>query len=688
MKKLKMHTPDMTQGNVARIRELFPNCVTEAKDKNGNITLAVDFDALRQELSANIVEGERERYRLDWPGKKEAMLAANAPIAKTLRPCREESVDFDTTQNLFIEGDNLDALKLLQESYLGKVKMIYIDPPYNTGNDFIYKDDFSETTEEYLVRSNQKDETGRLVNNTENNGRFHSDWLSMMYPRLKLARNLLSEDGVIFISIDDNEIFGSDNYINIISLKLKNIAGASGGGEDKRLKKNMEFIILYSKNYIYRKQFNNVYNYTPVMDIVEEYRKLNISWKYTSVLIDKGKKEYIGSTFDGDGNEIKIFIRKDYIIKSINQIMNDDNIKESDVYNKYSMCIFQTAMPQSSIRPRVMNKIHELGVNGDLFSIEYTPKTGRNKDTLYEQFYKGDSFRLLAWLHDVSEERDGILYKKDLQGTLWDFVNETKNLSKEGDVSFPNGKKPIKLIMHMLKMLDDNTSIILDFFAGSSSTAHAVMQLNAEDGGNRRFIMVQLPEVCDEKSEAAKAGYKTIAEISKERIRRAGKKIKEELAAKQKNSSGQGSLLEEASAPVQKLDTGFRVLKVDSSNMNDVFYNPDAVTQKTLMEAVSNIKYDRSDEDLLFQVLLDWGVDLSLPVRREKRQGKTVFVVDESALVACFDRGITEELVQELAKLRPLRAVFRDDGFASDAVKINVEQIFRQISPGTLVKSL
>ena len=634
-----MHTPDMTQDNIARIRELFPNCVTEAKDRNGNISLAVDFDALRQELSNSIVEGERERYRLDWPGKKEAMLAANAPIAKTLRPCREESVDFDTTQNLFIEGDNLDALKLLQESYLGKVKMIYIDPPYNTGKDFIYEDDFAENTDEYLERSNQKDERGRLVANTESNGRFHSDWLSMMYPRLKLARNLLSDDGIIFISIDDsevenlkklcNEIFGEDHFIGTILWKKK-----TNGNNMGIIPPVHDYIISYSKN--------------------------------------------INKISDIGYNVTQEHIEKNY--------SNNDNDPRGD----------WTTMDLSANHKGPYFPITN-PITGQIF---YPPE-GRYWIFNEEEVKKRISEkRIIFGKTGKSRPVQKVFASERIQGKIraeswWDSHGMNENATAEFRELFGQGKlfthpKPSKLIYHLTKITSVNNDLILDFFAGSSTTAHAVMQLNAEDGGNRRFIMVQLPEKCDEKSEAAKAGYKTIAEISKERIRRAGKKIKEEMAAKQTSASstGQGSLLDAAKLVASSLDTGFRVLKVDSSNMADVFYNPDAVSQKTLMEAVSSIKYDRSDEDLLFQVLLDWGVDLSLPIRRVKRQGKTVFFVDENALVACFDKNITEELVQELAKLQPVRAVFRDDGFASDAVKINVEQIFCLLSPGTLVKTL
>ena len=544
-------------------------------------------------------------------------------------------------------------LKLLQETYLGKVKMIYIDPPYNTGNDFVYEDDFAQSTEDYMGNSGQYDEEGnRMVTNTESNGRFHTDWLNMIYPRLKLAKSYLTNDGVIFISIDDgevenlkklcDEIFGTDNYINTICLKLKNIAGASGGGEDKRLKKNMEYILVYAKNYRELVPFKNVYQYTPISKMVEEYRNAGISWKYTTALVNPGEKIYVGSTFDGDGLEIKIYKRIGFIIKSVGQIMKEENLTEKEVYDRYAYCIYQTAMPQSSIRPRVMEKVRQIGIESDLYSIEYVPKTGRNKGNTYEQFYKGENFRLFAWLKDVAEEINGILYKKDLQGTLWDFVGETKNLTKEGDVPFPNGKKPVRLLKQMLTMLTSGNDYVLDFFSGSSTTAHAVMQLNAEDDGHRKFIMVQLPEKTDEKSEAYKAGYKNICEIGKERIRRAGRKIKEDAGL---------------TAPAD-LDIGFRCLRLDESNMKPVYYTPEETQQQDLFSLVDNVKSDRTPEDLLFQVMLDLGVLLSSPIE-----------------------------VKEIA-MKPYYAVFRDSSMANDSVATNFDQIFETYSPETVRKVL
>lgn len=406
--------------------------------------------------------------------------------------------------------------------------------------------------------------------------------------------------------------------------------------------------------------------------MVEEYRNAGISWKYTTALVNPGEKIYVGSTFDGDGLEIKIYKRIGFIIKSVGQIMKEENLTEKEVYDRYAYCIYQTAMPQSSIRPRVMEKVRQIGIESDLYSIEYVPKTGRNKGNTYEQFYKGENFRLFAWLKDVAEEINGILYKKDLQGTLWDFVGETKNLTKEGDVPFPNGKKPVRLLKQMLTMLTSGNDYVLDFFSGSATTAHAVMKLNAEDGGHRKFIMVQLPEKTDEKSEAYKAGYKNICEIGKERIRRAGRKIKEDAGL---------------TAPAD-LDIGFRCLRLDESNMKPVYNTPDEVGQQDLFSLVDNVKEDRTPEDLLFQVMLDLGVLLSSPIEVKEIAGKRVFNVAEGFLLACFDHDVTEETVKAIAQMKPYYAVFRDSSMANDSVATNFDQIFETYSPETVRKVL
>jgi len=703
MQKLNMQTPDLTNKNIEQIKNLFPYVITEIKDKDGNLKKAVDFDLLKQTLSAALVEDDNERYRLDWPGKKASLLKANTPINKTLRPVPAESVDFENTQNLYIEGDNFEVLKILQESYLGKIKMIYIDPPYNTGSDFIYKDNFTISKDEYDEEIGAIDEEGeKLFKNTDSNGRFHSDWLSMMYERLYIARDLLIEDGVIFISIDDSEqdnlkkicdeIYGESNYINTIAINMKNIAGASGGGEDKRLKKNLEFIHIYVKDYSKFESFQNVFELFPLVDLVERYREEGKSWKYTSVLVSDGEKEHVADTVDGDGNTIKIYLRNNFIIKSIGQLVKEENISERDVYQKYANKIFQTAMPQSSIRPRVMLKVKELGLNGELYSIEYIPKSGRNKGNIYEQFYKGDNFRLFAWLRDVSEESNGVLCKKEMQGTYWDFVGETKNLTKEGDIPFPNGKKPISLLKRMINMHYEKDILILDFFSGSASTAHAVMQLNAEDGGLRKYIMVQLKEEIkpDTKENVELIEYLNnenilpfVSEIGKERIRRAGAKIKAELSEKNKQFK-----LGEESVNIDNLDIGFRVYKIDSTNMKDVFYHPTELKQEQLSILESNIKEDRTPEDILTQVILDLGLELSLPIEKKEIFGNTVLIVQQNALVACFDDDINFKIVDEIADLKPFKVVFKDASFKDDKDKINVEERFKRLSPETVVTVL
>jgi adenine-specific DNA-methyltransferase len=648
MEKLNLHSPDFTKANIEKLAELFPNCVTETRAADGTLKKAIDFDLLKQELSTSIVEGPQERYQLNWPGKREALLTANAPIAKTLKPCREESVDFDTTQNLYIEGDNLDALKLLQETYLGKVKMIYIDPPYNTGNDFIYEDDFAENTEAYFERSNQKDEVGnRLVANNESNGRFHSDWLSMMYSRLKLARNLLKDDGVIFISIDDgelanlqklcDEVFGGDNFIATIVHKnnaLKN--------QSKLIGVSTEYALIYTKN----------------IDIL----KISGDWK---------ERKF------GAADVCK------FVKDSLKQGKSESETLElvKDLYSR----------PKYSHLSR-WNKIDAVGI----FMDDNLSREGGKKDyTIKNPLTGGDCpIPPRGWAKNLDE-----LLRLQEQNLIWYGNGSTppriKSYLTPETVSVPDNykyydtskdkklidelflgrvfeyPKSLDLIKNLIEISLTTEEVVLDFFSGSATTAHAVMQLNAEDGGNRKFIMVQLPEVCDPKSEAYKAGYKTIVEIGKERIRRAGKKIKAENGDK---------------AGIDQLDIGFRVLKVDSSNMKDVYYTPDKLMQEDLEQFTDNIRDNSTPEDLLFQVLLDWGVDLTLPITQETIAGFTVLFVDDNALAACFDTDINEDFVKELAAHHPMRVVFRDAGFASDSVKINIEQIFKLISPTTEIK--
>ena len=637
MDKLKMHSPNLTQDNIARIRELFPGCVTEAQNEDGNIRLAIDFDQLRQELSDSLVEGHQERYHLDWPGKRQALLTANAPIAKTLRPYPTDSLNFDTTQNLFIEGDNLDALKLLQETYLGKVKMIYIDPPYNTGNDFVYDDDFAENTEEFLKRSNQKDEKGnRLVANTESNGRFHSDWLSMMYPRLKLARNLLRDDGLIFISIDNNEvenlkklcveIFGEHNFVSELIWKNGRTAAAHFTNEH-------EYILCFAR----KKSTVPLFAYIGEENISDRAIKRPTAKNPISSI-----RFHAGIDFESDDKAFPNDLGEGEPVKIVEGKFEARNGKlANDV-------VIEAAW--------TMKEMIEGWLKGD----EIYDQKGQRVTRF---FFKSNG--VLQY-----EKRKGTIHPKSIIDgfTTKQGSNELTELLGTNYFDFPKPNGLIHLLVGTLVYGDD---IVVDFFAGSATTAHAVMKLNADDGGNRRFIMIQIPEACDIKSEAYKAGYKNIAEIGKERVRRAGKKILEGTCHENWNK-----------------DVGFRVLKVDTSNMEDVYYTPDNTRQDFLSQITSNIKPDRTPEDLLFQVLLDWGVELSLPIRKQTIEGKNVFFVDENALVACFDKGINEGLVKKLADFQPLRVVFADGGFVSDAVKINVEQIFRQLSPGTEVKTI
>lgn len=662
MDKLKMHTPNLTQDNIAKLRELFPACITEAQDEAGKLTLAIDFDQLRQELSSNIVEGPQERYQLNWPGKREALLTANAPIAKTLRPCRDESVNFDTTQNLFIEGDNLDALKLLQETYLGKVKMIYIDPPYNTGNDFIYEDDFAESTEAFLNRSNQKDEDGnRLVANTESNGRFHSDWLSMIAQRIKLSRNLLEDCGLVFVSINDkevhnlrkllDEIYGANNFIASL-IWDKNHSAQAG-----IFKVYHEYILVYAKN----------------LDEIEVPSSGN-SDHFEAGAMKRESKRHPATEFTFPAGV---------------RFEASDNIELKGIWGEIEKV--------ELVKGRMISK------NGKTKE-DVTLKAGFTQKNQMQQYFYGDRESLvdsrgqkIIEFYFTSSGKIKIIKERSVetpQTTLKDYGSQgvistsLANLFELTQSPLDN-PKPILMMKDFIRWFTTKREIILDFFAGSATTAHAVMQLNAEDGGNRKFIMVQIPEACDEKSEAFKAGYSTIAEISKERIRRAGKKIKAELATTE-NDKQQTDLLadDKSQHNPDALDIGFRVLKIDTSNMADIYYSPDNTTQDLLSTHTDNIKADRTPEDLLFQVLLDWGVDLTLPIIKQTLQSKSVFFVDDNALVACFDVGIDEALVKELASKKPLRVVFRDNGFASDAVKINVTQIVKQLSPNTEVKAI
>lgn len=666
--KLDMKTASVAQGNIERIRQLFPNAVTEAK-KNGKTELAIDFDVLKQELSESLIDDGKERYQMTWPGKRQAVVLANTSTTDTLRPCKEESVDFDNTQNLYIEGDNLNVLKLLRETYLGKIKMIYIDPPYNTGNDsFIYNDCYSMNEDEFLKAGGYYDEDGNRVidvkENKESNGRFHTDWLNMLYPRLRLARDLLTDDGVIFISIDDNEqanlkkicdeIFGESNFIG----ELVRMVMEGGKSDSQGIAIEHEYCLIYIKQDInginqriagkqdhYNKKDNHFeergyYYLKPLENGGLGYVP---SLDYPIIGPD-GKEIYPGGAH-GDNGYRWVWGREKF-----NRALSLDMIEFS-------------VSQKDSTKYKVYYKIYE------------------KVDT--------DCMPIIKMLPFGSLYLDGFTNRQ--------AIIEVKKIFGDRIFSYP---KPTTFIKELIKIGANKDSIILDFFSGSATTAHAVMQLNAEDGGNRKFIMVQLPEKCDEKSEAYKAGYKNICEIGKERIRCAGTKIVEErahlLSAVKSGAFEKGKPFAQftnsesakaAQAEIRKtLDIGFRVLKLDSSNMQDVYYNPAAVSQTLLDSTIDNIKPDRTPLDLLFQVILELGVPLSAKIEENAVNGKTYYAVNGNDIIACFDDDIDEEVITAIAKQQPLYAVFKDQSFASDSVAINNEQLFKTYSPATVIK--
>ena len=670
MDKLKMQTANKADENFKKLAAMFPNAVTETIDENGEVVRAIDKDVLMQEINTKVVDGNEERYQFTWPDKKKSVLLANAPINKTLRPCREESVDFDNTENLYIEGDNLEVLKLLQETYLGKVKMIYIDPPYNTGSDFIYEDNFAITMEEYLEISGQYDNEGnRLFTNTENNGRFHTDWLNMIYPRLRLAKDLLTDDGVIFISIDDNEcenlkkccdeIFGCENYINNIALKTKASAGASGGGEDKRLKKNTENVLIYCKNRLALNMEKPV-EYVPISQFIQEHKENKVGFYYTRILEDFGTRTLIETLGD-----MKVYEHTNFKFSTVGEKMKTERLTLDEVYAKYYDRIFMVTNAQTSL----LTKVNDITPREQmLISYEYVPKTGKDKNKLISKYIWNKT--LVVWFADSAiKNKDGV-FKGESIGTLWDDISWGR-LDLQGDVPFKNGKKPLKLLDRMLRMASSEDDIIIDFFSGSATTAEAVMQLNADDNGNRKFILVQIPEEIEVKSEAYKAGYRTICDIGKDRIKKAGEKIK--------NENGFTTL---------NIDIGFRVLKLDSSNMKEVYYNPAEYEPSFFSRLEDNIKEDRTPEDLLFQVMLDLGVLLSSKIEETTIAGKKVFNVEDNYLIACFDDNVTEEVITEIAKQKPYYFVMRDSSMANDSVATNFEQIFAAYSPETVRKVL
>lgn len=642
MEKMNFESKDIKTENIKKIEEIFPSCITEIKDKDGKLSKAIDFEALKQILSGNLAEGI-ERYEFTWPGKNESILEANRPIKKTLRPCKEESKNWDITENLYIEGDNLDALKLLQESYLGKVKMIYIDPPYNTGSDFIYDDDFKEDRDDYVENTDQVDEEGnRFFQNTETNGRFHSDWCSMIYPRLILARNLLSEDGVIFISIDDNEhanlkkicdeIFGEDNIVSDGAVIVKTEGRRYGG-----FAKTHDYFYSYAKSL---KKFN------------------------PNEIVIEGKT----FEFEDENGGFNIQDLRNQNARAFNET-NRPNLRYPfyvDISNRDSNNFHKV-----SLEPRDgFIEVYPIITNGYKSVWRWgkgeNEKARKNINNICARKGSDSIIRIFEKMRNIKEKPKTVLIGKKYisnKGT-----KEVKEVLGEGIFDFP---KPLGLLNTFLNIGTDKESIIIDFFSGSSTTAHAVMELNAEDGGNRKFIMVQLPEETDEKSSAYKAGYKNICEIGKERIRRAGDKILED----NKDKDG-----------IQNLDVGFRVLKVDSTNMKDVYYKPDEYNQGFLDEMVSNIKEDRTDLDLLFACLLEWGLPLTKSYELEEIHGKKIHNYDRGALVACFEENIDEEIVKEMAKKEAEIVVFRDSSFKTSADKINVEEIFKELSPDTSIK--
>ena len=679
MENLKMHSLDGVQRNIELIGKLFPNAITEVK-RNGKVEHAIDFDVLRQELSDSIVEGREERYQFTWPDKKKEMLAANAPITATLRPVVTDSVGKDGTpggfdsENLYIEGDNLEVLKLLQETYLGKVKMIYIDPPYNTGNDFVYNDEFGMRGEEWNATSGNYDEegnqiVGRLELNTESNGRFHTDWLNMIYPRLRISKDLLADDGIIFISIGEdevdnlhkiaNEIFGEQNEITIFSRVMK-----SGGAKGQFYTPNIDYVLVYAKNIsnaeFFRSDFSDeqidrFYNRTETSG-KRTGEKYGIERLYKASLDARPNQRYYIECPDGEFVIPPGVHFPDCCVEGEKVIPTSEDHVWKWTYDRYK-------------------SEKEAGNIVFIKSEQTSLVTATNTQATWNIYNK-------LWLNEQKEK--GIVPGNFIAG----FENRQSAAEmKKLDIPFDYAK-PVRLLIYLIKLCTKKKDCtILDFFSGSATTAHAVMKLNAEDGGQRKFIMVQLPEKTDEKSEAYKAGYKNICEIGKERIRRAGKQI---LSAGGQLSMD-GVRLDTNSTlntPNSTLDVGFRCLRLDSSNMENVYYTPEEVSQQDLFSLVDNVKPDRTPEDLLFQVMLDLGVLLSSPIEVKEIAGKKVFNVADGFLLACFDHDVTEETVKAIAQMKPYYAVFRDSSMANDSVATNFDQIFETYSPETVRKVL
>ena len=655
MDKLRMQTANKADENFRKLAAMFPNAVTETINENGEVIRAIDKDVLMQEISCTVVDGNEERYQFTWPDKKKSVLLANAPINKTLRPCREESVDFDTTENLYIEGDNLEVLKLLQETYLGKIKMIYIDPPYNTGNDFVYEDDFAQSTDEYLANSGQFDENGnRLVPNTESNGRFHTDWLNMLYPRLKLAKDLLTDDGVIFISIDDNEVenllkccgevFGDCNFVAQIPWRKRTAKSDVPFG----VSQDYEYIICFAK-----------------------------SGNFTASVEGKERKYYETPDFVGRPWRVHDLTKQTTASERPNSYFTIVNPKTGEQYPANPNRTW--AITEDTFRTYYAENRIVFPGDYEFLNIQKPVLRYWKEDDMKKA---GDKFGKVA----VSTKLP------DNIGMSQDGTKEITSLLGAKAFSFP---KPSALIKYLISTSTEKEDYVLDFFSGSATTAHAVMQLNAEDGGRRKFIMVQLPEATDEKSEAYKAGYKNICEIGKERIRRAGAQILQAVVTGAGNLNGEGWGCGMPSTPEERayvtkevIDTGFRALKCDTSNMKEVYYNPAEYEVSLFSSLEDNIKEDRTPEDLLFQVMLDLGVLLSSKIEETTIAGKKVFNVEDNYLIACFDSDVTEETIKAIAKQKPYYFVMRDSSMANDSVATNFDQIFATYSPDTVRKVL
>ncbi len=655
MDKLKMHTPNRADDNFKKLAALFPNAVTETINENGEVIRAIDKDVLMQEISCTVVEGKEERYQFTWPDKKKSMLLANAPISKTLRPCRDESVDFDTTKNLYIEGDNLEVLKLLQETYLGKIKMIYIDPPYNTGTDFVYEDDFAQSASEYLANSGQFDDVGnRLVNNTESNGRFHTDWLNMIFPRLKIAKDLLSEDGAIFISIDDNEVenlkkvvcevFGEQNFVAQLVWEKKK----KGAFLSKSYINMKEYVIVVAKNINYFSgligEITTEEGTYPCIKTTNA-RGIRVIRKGTPSKYKDSDYTIAANTRISSGNMELIYLDE---MKVVNGLLQEDvRIDSNWIYG-------QAALDDYSKRGLVY-----ITQDNYIRRIVNDERVKMLKDLLTRVGADGKSMAEFSF--DTNLNNGGWGTNEDANDELH------KLLGKQYVFDF---SKPTRLIGKLIQSFVTEDDIVMDFFSGSSATAHAVMQLNAYDGKKRKFIMVQLPEVTSEDSNARKAGFKNICEIGKERIRQAGTKVKASASA------------------TANLDIGFRVLKCDTSNMKDVYYSSADYEADLFDFMTDNIKEDRTPEDLLFQVMLDLGVELSSKIEETVIDGKKVFNVADGFLIACFDADVTDETIKAIAQKQPYYFVMRDSSLANDSVATNFEQIFATYSPDTVRKVL